>query len=674
MPEHIRIGAVTPRVQYVADGVETRFVFPFPIFHPEDLKVFVDNGPVAGNFAVEGAGRSEGGRIAFFEPPASGAVITLRRTLPLKRSTDFFQGGDLRADSFNDEFDRQTALAQQLDEMLARTVRAPAHDTPAFLELPDRAVRANQALVFDTDGNLTIAPLEPRPQPFLPPRPGAQPRDVYDKLTDVISAKDFGARGDGLADDTAALGAALAAGPAVYLPPGTYRVTGTLTIGHGRTLFGAGDGSVISTASTAIVLIELPESYASLHDVRLVGGAVGVRLYGRTAPCVQNTLYNLSIWQAGTGLLLDGYQDTNNPCYWNGFHDILIAQPSLHGVHLTRTGAGDTPNANRFSRVRVYSLSAPIAGSGFYVEQGKYNNSFLDCEANLSTDAQCCFRIGPNTEKTLIVNLYTETLGGVPNVWLEPGSTETAITNLLSASAGPAIWDQSGGRYTALNAGYPAKNFLGHSRITELVVERFRFDTEYLEPPAGGLLALDLTSSVYLISAFGGPVEARLPNAGAANGQQVTIKRTDAAAHALTVTEASGPGPDDRSLVLANRYDVVTLVSNGARWHVVGGNGMPDNAFYWATPGLYEPELGRRVHLVSAWSGAVEVRLPAPGEARAIGRQIIVKKTDPSANPVTVTQTGGGGPDNAAVTLAGQYGFVAVFSDGAAWHIVGRQV
>ena len=39
MAEHITIGDVAPRVQYVADGVLADFTYPFPIFAEEDLEI-----------------------------------------------------------------------------------------------------------------------------------------------------------------------------------------------------------------------------------------------------------------------------------------------------------------------------------------------------------------------------------------------------------------------------------------------------------------------------------------------------------------------------------------------------------------------------------------------------------------------------------------------------------
>jgi len=675
MTDHIKIGEQPPHVQYYADGVQTGFDYPFPVFGTDDLQVFLDNGSITAGYVVTGAGTSTGGSVQFDTAPAAGRVVPLRRRVPIRRITDFLQGGALRADSFNDEFDRLTAIAQQLNDDLGRAVRAPAFDKPAVLELPARDQRAGKALLFDAGGNVTVTELEVAAgagDAFEAPVSGAVPRSLTAKLADVLSVRDFGAAGDGLADDTPAFAAALAAAASVYVPPGTYRVTGTITLGQGKTLYGAGDGSIIDAAGTAAPVVEMTAGYAGLHHLRLVGGSVGVKLYGRDDACVQNALHDLTIRQAGTGLLLDGHTDPARPCYWNNIRDVLVIQPAVHGVHLTRSGAGDTPNANRFARVRVYSLDADLSGSGFYVQHGRFNNAFTDCEANVAATAHSCFRIGPDTDKTLIVNLYTETPGEVPNVYIEAGSVETAITNLLSASAGPAIWDFSGGAYMAVNAGYPDKNRLLHTRIAELVVERFRFETGMLEPVGGGLVELDLGASVYFVSATGGAVEARLPAAGDAGGRQVTLKKIDAGSEPVTVTEAGGPGPDGNAVSLASRHDFVTVVSDGAAWHVVASNRMAETSRSHDAAGLFEPDLTRRVYLIDAAAGTVEVRLPAAVAPDAAGRLATVKKSDASANAVTVTEAGGAGPDGATVTLAQQYAFVTVFSDGAVWHVVGK--
>lgn len=59
---------------------------------------------------------------------------------------------------------------------------------------------------------------------------GAQDRTVKSKLQETVSVKDFGAVGDGVADDTAAIQAAIDASESVYFPSGIYKITSTLNL------------------------------------------------------------------------------------------------------------------------------------------------------------------------------------------------------------------------------------------------------------------------------------------------------------------------------------------------------------------------------------------------------------------------------------------------------------
>jgi hypothetical protein len=672
MTTGLQIPRGNPRARYVGDGTQKTFTYPFPIFASEDLEIWLDAAELATGFTVSGAGQTAGGTVTFAAAPAVGVAVTLLRRVPIERVTDFQESGPLSARSLNREFDVLTAGLQQVAGDQALMLRYADSDLPATAQLPLRAARAGKLLAFDESGGpIARDPVDEEALSTYVPSGGAS-RAIRDKLGDVVSAKDYGAAGDGLTDDTTALQAALTHARAVYLPPGTYKISNTLTVGFGQTLCGAGQASIIKGTSNAFDLIHVPDGYAAVRDLRLEKGAAGVRLFGRDGPCVQNLLSDLTLWEQTYGLVLDGYNSTERPCYWNNIARVLVAKPAAHGVWLTRSGAGDTPNANRFHMVRVYSLAAAMTGCGFYVEYGRYNNAFIDCEANLHPNATACARVGALTDKNLFVNFYAESLGGVPNVQLDAGSVETAIINLFSASAGPAIYDLSGGKYTAVNAGYPEKNRLDRTRIKELVVEALRFDTEYVEPVGGGTVDLDLSSSVYLVSAYGGATTVRLPAAGAANGHTVTIKKTDASANVLSVAEIDGPGPDGRAVALANRYDFITVVSNGAGWWIVASNVQPGNAWYHEVPGVFTPSLNQSLYMVSAYGGAVEVRLPDPAAAHAVGRTLTVKKSDQSGAAVTVTKTGGGGPDNEAIPLTAFGHAVTVMSNGAGWHILGR--
>lgn len=241
MPEHIVIGDVAPRIQYVASGSQTAFTFPFPIFKPSDLQVFVDGARLTEGFTVSGAGRSEGGTVIFVDPPRSGSVITLRRRLRIERVSDFQESGELRARVLNDELDYQTAALQQLADDLTRTVQTEPTDFGGPLVLPPRSARASRLLGFDAGGSIQLYPAEAGGGQVLFRQDGAGAvlRTAQDKLADALSAADFGTVGDGVADDTEALAAAFAAAGALQrsllIPAGTFRITRGLVLPGGAT-------------------------------------------------------------------------------------------------------------------------------------------------------------------------------------------------------------------------------------------------------------------------------------------------------------------------------------------------------------------------------------------------------------------------------------------------------
>ncbi|HZF78004.1 MAG TPA: phage tail fiber protein, partial [Acetobacteraceae bacterium] len=243
MSEHIRIGDVAPRVQYQGDGVRSVFTFPFPVFRAEEVEVRVDALPQSGH-SVQGAGRSEGGTVTLPVPPVPGAVVTIRRRVRLERLTDFQDNGVLRANALNDELDKVTAALQEGREEAASALRLDPGEAAARLTLPLRGARANRLLGFDANGDATVFPRESGL--LTAPFPGAVPRTVEDKLAERLSARDFGAQGNGTADDgpalQAAMSAAAASGRHLVLGEGLFRTVQPLVLpgaAAGLTMLGA---------------------------------------------------------------------------------------------------------------------------------------------------------------------------------------------------------------------------------------------------------------------------------------------------------------------------------------------------------------------------------------------------------------------------------------------------
>ena len=71
-------------------------------------------------------------------------------------------------------------------------------------------------------------------------------RQVYERLTDYVSVKDFGAVGDGVADDTDAIENALNNGGEIFFPAGTYKMTRPVVLDNNSVhLRGTGEQSKI---------------------------------------------------------------------------------------------------------------------------------------------------------------------------------------------------------------------------------------------------------------------------------------------------------------------------------------------------------------------------------------------------------------------------------------------
>ena len=676
MPDtHIKIPDVIPLVRYTANGTQTAFDYPFPVFASEDIAVYLNGAKQVSGFTVTGAGETTGGSVTFTVAPSSGVVVAIERRVPLERMTDFLEGGALSAVSLNNELDYLAASIQQLQRDQADMLRFDGLEAPSPVVLPARNTRANRALAFDESGNMTtVAHGSTLASPtYVQSGTGAITRNVSDKVKERVSVKDFGAVGNGIADDTVAFQNALAAHSCVFVPSGTYRVTSTLVLSANQTLMGTGQGSVIAASSTSFNVIEIRAGYATLSDLKITGGSIGIKLYGVSAPCVQNTVRDVVVSGANTGIQLDGHNDTAKPCYWNMLDRVLVLSPANNGVHFIKSGSGDTPNTNRIQNLRVYSQGVNISGSGIFIEFGANANLFTDCEVNVAGTAIACVRVGSNASKTHFVNLYTESTNTVPNIRLDSGSLDTAIYNLHAQSNGSAIYDLSGGQYTAVNAGHPYKFTLGKVTMADANLTLLRHDTVYVDAPGAATIDVSVARTVHLVAATNGQITMRLPAASSATGAVYTIKKVDSTGNMVIVTVASGTAPDGRDVYLGGPNDYVSVMSNGAAWYVLSSNRMAGNTRFHDGAGTYDIDMAVDTYLMSSFAGVKSVRLPPANAANAIGRIVHIKKTDVSANAVNVSVQGGGNIDGSAtIALTAQYQSLSAVSNGAQWFLINR--
>jgi len=155
----IIINDTSARAQYTATSGQTVFSVPFEFFSNSDLKVYIDEvlKTLTTHYTVTGAGVTGGGSITLVSGATAGAIVTIVRDIPVQRVTDFPLSGPFVVDDLNTELDRLTAIAQQLETKLTRTVRLDDFDLPnTFQVLPSKTSRAGKIMAFDSNGNVTV--------------------------------------------------------------------------------------------------------------------------------------------------------------------------------------------------------------------------------------------------------------------------------------------------------------------------------------------------------------------------------------------------------------------------------------------------------------------------------------------------------------------------------------
>jgi microcystin-dependent protein len=178
------INTTTSRADYAGNGVTTVFPVPFDFFDASELRVVervVSTGAetvlaLGAGYTVTG-GNGDAGAVTASVAPATGRNLVILRQTARTQLVDYVSADPFPAETHELALDRLTAITQEIERDVARSVRVAETDTVAVV-LPPAPARANKVLSFDDFGNAAMLAAGvdgiTGPQgPIGPPGPGA---------------------------------------------------------------------------------------------------------------------------------------------------------------------------------------------------------------------------------------------------------------------------------------------------------------------------------------------------------------------------------------------------------------------------------------------------------------------------------------------------------------------
>ncbi|MCS6877473.1 MAG: glycosyl hydrolase family 28-related protein [Geminicoccaceae bacterium] len=303
--------------------------------------------------------------------------------------------------------------------------------TKQIHELPEAAeLEPQDQLVLSTAASRLTRRARIEALPWRLPGTNAR-RLLRDKLAESVSVRDFGAVGDGIADDAPAFQAALDAALAVHVPPGHYRLGSVVHVRPRRRIHGAGRDAVVvlAQAERAFVFHRNEGAYAvdpaatndwnrsAIEDLtirmstsgilarghefvaerlKFTGGAVGgwcIELEDSNECCLRE----ISAGPGGgehdlsaNGIRLYATQAGAGVNYGDSLIEeiaIKLKSPGAIGILVEHTGS---PVAGRyfvmnnilFNRVQVNSAGIPPGTTGVWLKR-VMRSVFLNCDVEL---------------------------------------------------------------------------------------------------------------------------------------------------------------------------------------------------------------------------------------------------------------------------------------------------
>lgn len=280
---------------FTAEGA-TNLPFGFKIFDPTDVFVAASTDPnVSSTALVYGRDYSvkmnadqdavPGGTVVLNSPISSGQVVVIGSAVAYTQNMQLTNFSRFPPEIINESLDRIVVQIQQLVELIGRTISLPPTSNLTVSEFLDNLFNAAKSAAKSAEEAKKFAQIceeikqnifiyswdiphvvdtldDVEKYPFdgffavggygdpghhgqdisnrvVKARGSTELRTLGDRFADVVNVKNFGAKGDGTTDDTAAFNLAAKNG-VVYVPAGTYRISNPYDLGRTAEFYGDG--------------------------------------------------------------------------------------------------------------------------------------------------------------------------------------------------------------------------------------------------------------------------------------------------------------------------------------------------------------------------------------------------------------------------------------------------
>jgi hypothetical protein len=125
------------RISYTAGAGQTTFAYPFTIYDATDLQVYVSGVLQSSGYTVTNVGVDGGGNVVFSVGLSGGQTVLIIRVEPATQLTVLPTSGPFPAKAVEKMSDKLTMEIQQLQEILARSLKLAVTSAFADLLVPD---------------------------------------------------------------------------------------------------------------------------------------------------------------------------------------------------------------------------------------------------------------------------------------------------------------------------------------------------------------------------------------------------------------------------------------------------------------------------------------------------------------------------------------------------------